>query len=162
MSLPSLIFTSKTIAYRCHTSTLNVGGAIYNDHYGPARLPDVFYYPNRQSTPESPEWLLVWTTWWSVIRQYSPRSVSFPSDRLVACGGIAEKFHPALKSDYLAGLWRDTLLRDLLWTRDFESAHFPRPVEYRAPSWSWAAVEGGQITLFPVITSDTWRGAEDW
>ncbi|KAF2103183.1 HET-domain-containing protein [Rhizodiscina lignyota] len=53
--------------------------------------------------------------------------------------------------EYLAGLWRNTLWRDLLWRRTDESgpwggvfshARTSRPLSYRAPSWSWASMDG--------------------
>ncbi|KAF8846947.1 hypothetical protein BDZ45DRAFT_755434 [Acephala macrosclerotiorum] len=41
--------------------------------------------------------------------------------------------------DYLAGMWRTELERNLLWSID---STFRRPREYRAPSWSWASIDG--------------------
>jgi hypothetical protein len=46
---------------------------------------------------------------------------------------------------YLAGLWKASLLHGLTWLLDPEDAEFKdakRPTTYRAPSWSWACVEG--------------------
>lgn len=80
--------------------------------------------------------------WMKIVENYSGRKASVESDKLVACAGIAEQFHRVLRSDYLAGLWRsDTLSIDLLWKPDHYEA-CTRPTVYRAPSWSWAAVEG--------------------
>jgi hypothetical protein len=42
--------------------------------------------------------------------------------------------------DYLAGMWRTELERNLLWS---VKNTFRRPREFRAPSWSWASVDGG-------------------
>lgn len=41
---------------------------------------------------------------------------------------------------YLAGLWRSTLLSDLLWRADPVDSTVIPPPKYRAPSWSWASV----------------------
>src|SRR5438067_1033305 len=42
------------------------------------------------------------------------------------------------KNLYLAGLWKKNLLEDLTW---FTSYPTSRPRTWRAPSWSWAAVD---------------------
>lgn len=66
------------------------------------------------------------------------------TDKLVACSAIAAQFHCLLPSEYIAGLWRDTLLTELIWYKR-EGTEAPRPTEYRAPSWSWASVDGGVV-----------------
>jgi hypothetical protein len=43
-----------------------------------------------------------------------------------------------LKDDYLAGIWKRDLLRGLLW---FALGEVKEPLNYRAPSWSWASVD---------------------
>ena len=42
-----------------------------------------------------------------------------------------------LHDRYLAGLWQHCPPSQLLWHYDYPGT---RPREYRAPSWSWAAV----------------------
>jgi hypothetical protein len=51
--------------------------------------------------------------------------------------------------EYLAGLWRSGILSDLLWVSTWvykkakEGLNWPcRPGVYRAPSWSWASIDG--------------------
>ncbi|KAF9481006.1 HET-domain-containing protein [Pholiota conissans] len=82
--------------------------------------------------------------WWSMIEQYSGCALTVPSDKLVACASIAEIFQPIMKDQYVAGLWRRSLIQDLLWEIDPPTeAHptlLPRPAVYRAPTWSWASV----------------------
>ncbi|KAI0658246.1 hypothetical protein C8Q70DRAFT_1055239 [Cubamyces menziesii] len=78
-----------------------------------------------------------------IVEDYSTRALSYPEDKLVACAGIAEAFGRALgsKTEYLAGLWRDSLLWDLLWTVAPFSRSLDRRGDARAPSWSWAATD---------------------
>ncbi|KAF9562628.1 HET-domain-containing protein [Agrocybe pediades] len=84
---------------------------------------------------------------WNVqVESYSTREMSRPSDKLVAIGGLASKFAKIFKDRYLAGLWEKTIIADLWWkpTKPFMSWNdakdwSPSSVEYRAPSWSWAA-----------------------
>ncbi|KAL8369579.1 hypothetical protein RB595_000079 [Gaeumannomyces hyphopodioides] len=85
--------------------------------------------------------------WTDLMQEYSRRHLSYPSDKLAAVSGLASLFAQALPGDeYLAGLWRSGLLHGLSWTvprlnGQLEPA-LPRPAGYRAPSWSWASVDG--------------------
>jgi len=52
--------------------------------------------------------------WKQLVVKYSDCLLSMPSDKLVAIGGLARLFAGVMKSDYLAGLWREHLVQDLL------------------------------------------------
>jgi hypothetical protein len=67
-----------------------------------------------------------------------------PGDKLIALAGIAEQFQRIWGTRYLAGLWENTLLSDLLWFKNYQE-RLPRPEKYQCPSWSWAAVDGRVI-----------------
>lgn len=55
----------------------------------------------------------------------------------------------SLKDKYLFGLWKSSLLTDLMWTSAPGQVHMPERVPvYRAPSWSWASMDG-EIAPFP-------------
>jgi hypothetical protein len=47
---------------------------------------------------------------------------------------------------YLAGIWRDRIPKQLLWNaqdrRDTRDSQHERPSKYRAPTWSWALIDG--------------------
>lgn len=150
MSSRALIFASTTLRFRCQNTTLNVGNTLYrtgNTLYetDDIRLPDIVLHPTPLAIqPGSEEWHHAHAGWALVVRQYSGRTLGEVSDKLVACGALAEAFHRVLGCDYLAGLWRDTLFEDLLWDNWTEDSGYvkDRPAEYRAPSWSWAAFDG--------------------
>jgi hypothetical protein len=77
--------------------------------------------------------------WASLVYTYSRLEMTYPSDKLVAIGGLAKKFaHPGNR--YLAGLWSKSLINDLVWCNNGGDL-YPR-TDWRAPSWSWASVEG--------------------
>ncbi|KAI0657899.1 heterokaryon incompatibility protein-domain-containing protein [Cubamyces menziesii] len=143
MSTRSLVFTSETVQLRCHTQTRNVGGAKHNPAWDLPRLPDATFLPDRRIAKGSDEWTHIRSRWRSVVEDYTNRLLSDPSDRLVAIAGLAEMFAHALNTDYLAGLWRDTLLHDLLWSRYGSKSppSSPRPLELCAPSWSWGSID---------------------
>lgn len=63
------------------------------------------------------------------------------TDKLVAVSGVASAFSKYLKTDYFAGLWGRFLLLDLLWYVP-DPSRSQRQRSYRAPTWSWASVDG--------------------
>jgi hypothetical protein len=79
--------------------------------------------------------------WWSLVEKHSTCELTKDTDILVVISGIASIMETALKDQYVAGLWKSTLLEDLLWKATFSSARMP-PSQFRAPSWSWASVKG--------------------
>lgn len=81
--------------------------------------------------------------WGYIVRQYTRGELSKPGDKLVAISGIAKLMQRYLggEDEYVAGLWKRHLVHQLLWEVESKQA-VQRPEEYRAPSWSWAAVDG--------------------
>jgi hypothetical protein len=96
--------------------------------------------------------------WAEVVQLFTERQLGYDEDKLPALSGLAKKFAETLKvvessgqnGMYLAGIWCSNLARSLLWsveddlyrnTRDEEMV-YRRPKAWRAPSWSWASVEG--------------------
>jgi hypothetical protein len=87
--------------------------------------------------------------WAPLVMDYSAREITMAKDKLVAIGALARRYHMATGDQYLAGLWKSSLHTDLLWTRGDHifTVYFPapkigRPKRYRAPSWSWASIDG--------------------
>lgn len=141
LSSRALIFTPRTLQFRCLTATQNVGRSLC-DTTRERRIPLILLRPSPPVVPhDSKEWERVYGAWLGIVDDYSRRTTSFPADKLPACAAIAEQFHRVLRSGYLAGLWRATLLFGLLWHEGWEG-HLRRPDGYRAPSWSWAAIDG--------------------
>ncbi|KAM0540768.1 hypothetical protein ACHAPJ_013513 [Fusarium lateritium] len=97
----------------------------------------------------------VLSCWLRLVTAYSLRKASLESDKLNAVAGIAS--HPSFMSSlgprYFAGMWEYNLARQLTsYTTDRhrtlpegEQFFFHRPLMYRAPSWSWASLEGGIV-----------------
>ena len=89
--------------------------------------------------------LQVYKLWNELLTTYCGCGMTEPSDKLVALAGIATRVHATLKSRYLAGLWQEYLMDDLLWQIEDIRNPVSRPVRFRAPSWSWASVDGALI-----------------
>lgn len=86
--------------------------------------------------------------WWeAVVHLYMERELTKPSDKLPALSGLAQLRKEARGGIYLAGLWQDSLIHDLCWYNilnnqvPISGGVSRRPVEYRAPSWSWASLD---------------------
>ncbi|KAI5859289.1 HET-domain-containing protein [Durotheca rogersii] len=86
------------------------------------------------------------TDWPAAVQSYSKCDLTFSRDKLVALSGLAKHMGDAMVTDrgpgydnYLAGLWKHMMPRSLLWAPKTQG----RPVSpYRAPSWSWASLDG--------------------
>ena len=77
--------------------------------------------------------------WRDVVTDYSCRELSVASDKLRAIASLAAA-HKSLHlghDRYLAGLWRNSVVSDLLWTTSTFQTSLPA-----YPSWSWASIQG--------------------
>ena len=89
--------------------------------------------------------------WAEIIRDFTLRVTHESDDRLNAIGGLAQEMNRDMAYTYYAGMWGHETLRHLLWWGvgdQFDESSHPcsMATSYRAPSWSWASLEG-QIQL---------------
>lgn len=80
--------------------------------------------------------------WGAIISDYSGRKLTNLNDKLIAISAVAKEFERVMNDEYLAGLWRSRFAACLNWEwigSVYKEGQLP---EYRAPSWSWASVEG--------------------
>jgi hypothetical protein len=77
--------------------------------------------------------------WRELLRNYGDLQLTYGSDIFPALSGLAHSWHYQHGSHYIAGLWEEHLVHELLWY-----THVPcnRPVDWRAPTWSWASLQG--------------------
>lgn len=78
------------------------------------------------------------TQWTGLRSRISKCDLTNFGDKLVALSGIVHSIQSITGDQYLAGLWREELENQLCqWVSDPRQ----RP-GYRAPSWSWTAIDG--------------------
>jgi heterokaryon incompatibility protein (HET) len=77
--------------------------------------------------------------WAAIVARYSTTALTEERDQLVALSGLAKVFRSIIKDEYFAGMWRRTIMYDLMW-RVLDSSSASRQLQYRAPSWSWASI----------------------
>lgn len=97
-----LAFTTRGVFFVCDNYRFCATQASYN-----IRLP---------KAPPIPDKYL----WFKIIANYSSRNITEPRDRLPALAGLAQRYAALMEwpgEDYLAGLWRTSLIADLLWRR---------------------------------------------
>jgi hypothetical protein len=110
--------------------------------------------------------------WYKCVSDFSKRRLTQASDKLAAIAGLASKFCEIENVKYIAGLWDRDLFYGMTWRKygprewceepwlylaatadlNLSADLFVPPSEYRAPSWSWASVNGS-------ITWETQRSA---
>ena len=161
----TLTFTTRTMMWRCQAGTRNFGDSLhfphdldsgYNDQ-------DEKYSLNLHSLllreeEAGSEKHKTLSCWLRLVTAYSLRVASLECDKLNAVAGVAShpSFSRALGPGYYAGLWQYELASQLTWrvsrfhrtlpaSNGSEGAIVQRPATYRAPTWSWASVEGGVI-----------------
>lgn len=115
-------------------------------HHGPQDIGN--------STPNSttaeitpPKYRELCSTWYSILEQYSKRNLTVASDKFPALSGIAAQFAHLTGDKYFAGLWERDLKIGLLW-RCEDPKNSRRPREFRAPTWSWAALDADVLLGF--------------
>jgi hypothetical protein len=87
-----------------------------------------------------------------VVERYSKTVLTKEKDKLIALSGIAQMMASQIRGRYIAGMWEKYLASQLLWRVDpkYENGCFTypskrhKPESYRAPSFSWAAVDAPQ------------------
>ncbi|KAH8685846.1 heterokaryon incompatibility protein-domain-containing protein [Tricladium varicosporioides] len=76
--------------------------------------------------------------WHTILHIYTRSAFTRPSDRLIALSGVIRKIELQTADICYFGIWRKDFEYNLMWTvRKLTVLD-----NYRAPSWSWASVDG--------------------
>jgi hypothetical protein len=130
-----LHFTSTQVFWECFE---NVACEVFPEGF-PEQRADVEKYFRKKHFVE---WM-----WPEVVELYSKCKLTYSSDKMVAISGLAQHIESQNNRDYVAGLWREGLESQLCWRR--REPRKQRPPVYRAPTWSWASIDGG-VRYLPV------------
>ncbi|KAM3438621.1 hypothetical protein MY4824_003160 [Beauveria thailandica] len=87
---------------------------------------------------------LIQDRWHSLSRAYGKLEPTTPSEKLRALSNIARAFQNLLGGEYVAGLWKESLIESLCW----RSMNCKPLCGSTAPSWSWARVNGIAVAGF--------------
>ncbi len=167
LSRRSIVFGAEQLCFRCQERSVFEDGEVTANREGRYILNE---FPSRMTDSVAHQETML-RQWYWLVDQYSFRSIFDPHDIFAALMGLARAVQKQLGCRYLAGLWEADLVRGLLWLgrndvvfgapRGKGKLALTRPVERntkkpahvlgrpatRAPSWSWASVEGPVLTL---------------
>lgn len=165
----TLTFTSRTVMWRCNAGVQNYDNSLFIPYkVAPGNVDNVKYslnlstlLLNEDEGVAQPDKAL--SCWLRLVTAYSFRSASDTRDKLNAIAGVASRrcFEGSLGHGhssfcgYHAGLWTYKLARQLTWyvSRYYRTVPrdqvrvVKRTEKYRAPSWSWASLDGGVIDI---------------
>ncbi|KAL9636878.1 MAG: hypothetical protein Q9164_002554 [Protoblastenia rupestris] len=101
---------------------------------------------------------LVALHWEEIAETYSRGCLTKEDDKCIALAGIVGAIKGRLADTYHAGLWGSHLVQHLCWTTNaFENQERQvaarRPLNYRAPSWSWLSVDSSIQFYYPTTSS---------
>lgn len=134
-----LMFGENKFFFDCRTKERVEGSDLYQTRpdwvTSVADGPDEYQAENPDSTEQSQSW----DHWQTLCSHYAYRELTFPEDKLPAISGMAKKIARRIQAPYLAGLWQNNLKHDLFWKTVGVAT---KPHKYRAPSWSWASLDG--------------------
>ncbi|KAK1984378.1 heterokaryon incompatibility protein [Colletotrichum cereale] len=152
LSTRAVVFGQEQIIYQCRSETNWEDGQVNFKDSNPTFLTPGFSAGAGHTAADKETTLMMW---YEFVDLYTMRALSNPHDVFAAIASISRLAQDVLGSRYLAGVWEDDLIRGLLWkprhqvnawfneppTRPKPTPFAPAPV-VRAPSWSWASVEG--------------------
>jgi hypothetical protein len=105
--------------------------------------------------------------WWlAIVSRYSQMHLSYSEYKLPALSGMSKEVALILQQSssnhqarYLAGLWDFQLFKQLTWFCLRYDDKTQRPPKYRAPSRSWASIDG-QIMYNPSLYDISYDGSD--
>ncbi len=131
---PDLLAHSlKPRSLHCLKSMIASGDPVLFDHWS--------YGSNPNTSPMEQFWF----SWRSIVLDYTSRYMTLERDKLAAIAGVASVIQSKTRTQYIAGMWNERFLieYELCWqVSGQDNRRSFRPSKYRAPTWSWASVEG--------------------
>ena len=100
-----------------------------------------------------------WRSYFELVRRYSQKELTYPSDELAAFEGILGRLALMYNTKFVAGLPVSALLIALHWIPGYIMDTVPEPSSERRegfPSWSWAGRDGPVEWLEVVFLPDWW------
>lgn len=173
LNMRAWVFQERTLARRnlffCETEVFFQCHELVASETFPRQLPPRIrsslggIYPQREG-PRLREWrtlepdtsLNAYSMWDWLIQDFSSGRLTYATDKLVAISAVAVEMQKHIRSEYLAGIWRHHLPYQLLWeVRGMQwICASSRPIQYIAPSWSWASTNGSVEQACGVRFSD--------
>jgi hypothetical protein len=138
---PRLLYYGRSLFWQCNSAQHSHGGneAQMREILGPIagrisyailELPDA--HTSQSAAIDLFRMRQLFQSWYQTVNDYSRRQLSFSDDKLLAIAGIAAQVSRVTGARYVAGLWQNNLLQDLMWTTN-PKEYLSRPEVWRAP-----------------------------
>ncbi len=149
LSSRCLIFSYTGLVWSCQTCERNPNGPPGAPTMFPRLLPKSGALLNQKESQHE-----LRQTWLTMRNEYTSRKLTYGSDKLPAISAVDFQIFEKTGWTYLAGIWKEHSFLELHWQSEKHSTMpmagateamnplLPRPLEYRAPSWSWACIDG--------------------
>lgn len=157
LSTRTVHYTSSELVWECCTETISEDGSTLGENQHSILARNIL---NLQPNPSR--------LWQDMVKNYTRRELTYPSDRLSGISGIAQIIQSRTGFQYRAGLWKEKMILDILWSVSWDyynqtprglTGWSSRPryrdssVTLRDPSWSWASTTAA-ISFAP--SEDNW------
>lgn len=142
-------FASDQVSFECLEGSIYEDGLKLPDRYHSVYLKnpaefitdgDQVSHRSRTGAVQKPK-----DYWNALLWIYGSRKLTYPADKLPALAGITKVYSQLMDDEYIAGIWRKSMVEGLCW-QSLKCTAASGP--YRAPSWSWASVDGIPATGF--------------
>jgi hypothetical protein len=150
LSRRTLFFTPLELVFECREGCVTDSGHDWVDSHIKHTFANTVYKDDReQASISNTRKDQLHGIWRQMVEWFTRLGLTREKDMLPAMG-IAKRMDIALggdnyeerfgfeKKQYLAGLWRETFVHDMLWERDAERASGLPRVNRHVPTWSWA------------------------
>jgi hypothetical protein len=153
-----LMFEKSSVSWQCVSHRITYQGSSTYPQ-SPLQTPLLSLCRSIEADTE----LTLHTRWHQALLNYTQRNLGFLSDKLNAVSAVAAEIAQSTGWEYWAGLWKEHIVEDLLWSylhpkegwklvpEDYPILRSDRvkAAGYLGPSWSWASVADG-----PILTTD--------
>jgi hypothetical protein len=134
-------FSHHEIIWECSENLMCECGGIRRDH--PSQ-PPIWPGPKHQmhtALLQSSDWMarLGHAAWHAVVTDYSRMNLTNAMDIFPAISGLAKSVVKSTGWSYVAGLWEENLIVDLVWMT-VNPRLATRNAPWRAPTFSWASI----------------------
>ncbi|KAJ9606814.1 hypothetical protein H2200_008824 [Cladophialophora chaetospira] len=147
MAPRTLYYTPSQLMWECSHCRLSEDN--FPQHQGQKLYPmaDLIY-------PVHPKTLVrMW--YMNLVEEFSQRSFTKFEDKLPAITALAKATFFNRHIDYIAGLWKDSLMTGLCWYRKGSGRKME---DYCCPSWSWASQNSPVLYTFAERSAENPRG----
>lgn len=157
-----LSFGTHELSWRCHHVQYMESLCESQTH------PSSMLLSPMKSETQNDDSLRVFRNWEDIVEDYSTRLLTKATDKLHAIAGLAEVAQRATAECYVSGAWTTSnknceKLIGILWAHKPGKSSFSSAADFKAPSWSWASVEGPirflpHVKLKDVVVTQSSRG----